>query len=1002
MERYIFAVYSFLFQMFGAMEEIAVGTFVAALSAVKREKIETFEVEGFGLDVELGQDGMCLAPDPEHDDPGSQVSLYPLRQLVSASAGFTKWLLNAKDIPCNCQGLNQKCPRCQGTGTAKDRYVVKQPTLPIEAERTTVIAVLLDQIRNIIKAGKYNYMVFCPKGNPSMYLMTMDALRELVGNLEDGKAIKRAGYFAGYSLFENTSKSHVVRVAILKDEDWLNGQLQWNVKMALNLDAHAIRLLSSTILKGSARSISQIELEWAKNLLGIKEQVDGFATHELVKRADSAHIVADHDEYYVIEFDIADLMIVNPPLKPGFPGLGLSLWKYGKLGIMMNKMVIGSLKANESVRLLKEAMGGYYTSECKVLGVKMPEEGSDKNTSQFHFPIPTLKDSQFEWRNPKDKNSWDQMWKRFYRYLLNNILKIEVDGLKSIVASCSIVVDAYECAYHLQHEGEQVAFTILPDSNIRTELGKISMEAAIENKAKGFVLQKDPASSIRHFIHLTPIGAKSMLRFLVTGLVDIYEDDTPILCGKGSVIISSVTMQERMCVQDFDGDQPKLMYLDIECCPPCPEPVDWVKQFVTKEADKAKVNLVTEQEQLEYYSNMMMTVVAARQAIAPMVLGSLAGYIEMVVRAFQDKRLDGFPVAGWDQIQRLLSAIAEIYAIKKEKSMADAADKKTGWLWVDMFLDLFVEAKDMIPLYRESTPMEKSRSSLIRNLIRPSGEILVEDETGEMTSVKSSAPYDILKTLCSNARKAKFIAEGIRKYFPSIELTSQFDTVTIQRKMAQPVNTKATKLSEMHSDVQKQKYIFDKMIDNVLSTMGLTKTSGVYLRLDKAAREFITEIREGMKEVMSEFPDTEDSIEKTAMIHESQAYAMQILIDEGLCKLNPDKPWISGESLDSDREFLFALLVGSKDMSYQSREREGERIVEDGRKSSFNKCTAEGIRRCIMGYFATVELLTLDDFYGDGDTRIIKEISGYRLPLWVGEDQVEVFDNLDTEQHDIL
>jgi hypothetical protein len=556
-------------------------------------------------------------------------------------------------------------------------------------------------------------------------------------------------------------------------------------------------------------------------------------------------------------------------------------------------------------------------------------------------------------------------------------------------------------AWHLQHpEGGQKAFCIFPDSPVRTELGKLTMEEAISDLTKGFVLQKDPASSIRHFIHVVPLGQKAMLRFLITGIAEEIAGDMPILCGKGSVIISSTTMQDRMCVQDFDGDQPKLMYLPIQNCPPCPAPIDWVKQFVAKDTS-TKVNLVTEQEQLEYYSNMMLTVLAARQAIAPMVLGSLSGYIEMVVRAYQDKRLEGFAVAGWDQIQCLLSAIAEIYAIKKEKSMADAADKKTGWLWVDMFLDLFIEAKEMIPLFRESTPIERSRSSLIRNLIRPSGEIQIEDETGEITSVKSNTPYDILKTLCVNARKGKFIADGIKRYFPALSLTCQFDTVTIQRKSVQPVNTKAEKLSEMHSDVQKQKYIFDKMIENVLSTWGLTRTSGIYLQLDKAAREFIHEIREGMKEVMSEFPDTEDSIEKTAMIHESQSYAIQILVDLCICTVDPEKPWIAGSGLDSDNEFLFALLVGSKDMAYQSREREGERIVEDGRKSSFNKCTAEGIRRCIMGYFATVELLTLDDFDKSGDTRLIKDISGYRLPLWVGEDQIEIFEP-GFEIHDIL
>jgi hypothetical protein len=152
----------------------------------------------------------------------------------------------------------------------------------------------------------------------------------------------------------------------------------------------------------------------------------------------------------------------------------------------------------------------------------------------------------------------------------------------------------------------------------------------------------------------------------------------------------------------------------------------------------------------------------------------------------------------------------------------------------------------------------------------------------------------------------------------------------------------------------------------------------------------MVEIREGIKEVMSEFDPSDDSIEKLEMVRESQEYAVDIMVGEGLCERNNETPWIAGKGLDPDREYLFALIVGIKDMQYVSREIDGDRIVEDGKRSSFNKCTAEGLRRCILGYFGTLAAMTVGDFYGNGDTTRLADVSGFNVPFWVGDIELDL------------
>jgi hypothetical protein len=986
MANYIFNLFYMLMSVLGNVAE----GFTAKLTAKKLAKLKMVRISSLQLDVELDDDGMCIPPSDDGKDKGSLARLSRADTNVSLAAGLTDWLLTAHDIECACNGANPKCVRCNGTGTGKDVEYLKGQTLPDERERTTTIAVMADAVRRNIKEGKWKHMLLVTKGN-QMFLCTAAALERLVGETADGKAIKRAGYFAGYYLYDNLSDSQRVRVAILKEEDDFNGQLMWNVEMALDLEAHAIRLLEETIVKGSARSVCSLENAWGKKIMGIVEDdVIGVATHELIKRVAKSDIVKDCGHYYIIEFDIADLKIVNPPLKQGFPGLGLSLWKYGIEGLKMNKMITGGIRQLKALKLLKRAIAGDYEAESTVLGVKMPKEGDPSAQSPFYLSIPGIKDGNFVWKTPKDKQSWSLIWNRFYKYMMNNILRIEMDGLKGMVASCSIVLDAYEHAYHLQNPGKQVAFAFFPDQPVRTSTGKISMEDALNNDYKQFVMIKNPTSSIRQFTTLTLVGAESMLRFLLTGIVDILEDDEPILSGKGALVISSNTMQHRNCVQDFDGDQPVLAYFDKECCPVVPEPIDWLTEFATKESNK-KVNLATEQEKLEYYSDLMMTIIAARQAIAPMVLGSLAGYVEVIVRAFNDKVLGNYSSSVWDKGQRLLSAIAEIYAIKKEKSMADAADKKQGWLWVDMFLELYIEGKEMIPVRRKTTKMEAKRSALIRNLVRPKGESVVENpETGEYENVASADKYDIMKTLVRNAKLAINMPPMIKDFFPALHLMCQFNDVNVQMHRRQPVNPRAANLIEMGSDMQLQQAILKRTLEYCLTSMSITKMSGTYVTLEKAAREFITEIREGIKEVMGEFDSADDSIEKLEMIRESQTYATNIMVEEGLCEANEETPWIPGKGLGSDREYLFALLVGIKDMQYVSRENlEGERTIEDGKRSSFNRVTAEGMRRLILGYFGTVATLTINDFVGNGDMRAMSDFPGFDVPKWVGDVELE-------------
>jgi hypothetical protein len=94
------------------------------------------------------------------------------------------------------------------------------------------------------------------------------------------------------------------------------------------------------------------------------------------------------------------------------------------------------------------------------------------------------------------------------------------------------------------------------------------------------------------------------------------------------------------------------------------------------------------------------------------------------------------------------------------------------------------------------------------------------------------------------------------------------------------------------------------------------------------------------------------------------------------------------------------MLVGIKDMAYyQVSDGEGGRKIKDGKKSSFNKCTSEGVRRCILGYYATVEAMSVHDILNNGDTRRIGSLPGFSLPHWLHTDEIELFnvDGFDTE-----
>jgi hypothetical protein len=1010
MENYVYMLYNLLFLVMGKIEQAAKEAFVATLVFAEKIAVKSDIVNGFHLDFELDDNGLAIPPD--EDDLGTQVSLVAGKVRVSEAGGFIAWLKRAKDIPCNCKGENEECPRCglgidEGShrGTAKDRYAIKQPALPVEKERTTIMAILLDQIRNIIKDDVgYNYMVFCPKGNTTMYLCTMSSMEELAGDGSDGKLLKRLGYFTGYNLYTNNSESKLVRVAILKEEEWFNGQLMWNVMMGLKLAAHAIRLLKDTIVKGSARSVCYIENEWGKKLFGIVgDDICGIGTHELIKRVAKSDIIRDCGHYYVLEFNVKDLIIVNPPLNKGLPGLGLSLWKYGGFGKILNKLVTGGFFQSCAIRHLSEAMSGNYDHQAHVLGTKLPKQGEESYRSSFSFAVPVIEQGVFSWRNPKDEKSWRDMWKRFYSYLLFKIQRIDLNGFKGIVASCSIVIDAYQEMYDLTYLNDRKIFCVMPDEKVFTDLGKISMEEACMDSDKGFLFAKDPMSSIRQVVTITPIGCKSLLHFLLFGTVVLYLDDQPVLTGKGSIIVPSKLMQEIMCIQDFDGDQPKVFWVEKEFLLPVPAPVDWVAEFVPKEkGNSKKVNLQTEQEKLEYYSDLMLTIVAARQAIAPMVLGSLAGYIELVIRAYNDGRLLKFPLEGWDKIQRLLSAIAEIYAIKKEKSMADSEDKKDGWLWVDMFLDLYNEAKSMIPEFRETRKMEKKMAAAIRGIIRPIGELAVEnEETGEVDLLKSSDPYYILKTLVSKVKMVATLPQGIKDYFPSLELTAGLGNVVLMRPSKQSPKPGAECIADMTSDVQKQQAVFKRMLDYYLHSADMSRFSGVFIELDQAAAAFVKEVRQGVVDVINEFPEGDESLERTEMIRENQTWALDILTDLGLCERHATKEWVAGKGLDSDREYLFAMLVGIKDMAYyHAPDGDGGKKVKDGKKSSFNKCTAEGVRRCILGYYATVEAMSVDDFLNNGDTRRIGSLEGFHLPHWLHTEEIEFFDvdGFDTEE----
>jgi hypothetical protein len=105
-------------------------------------------------------------------------------------------------------------------------------------------------------------------------------------------------------------------------------------------------------------------------------------------------------------------------------------------------------------------------------------------------------------------------------------------------------------------------------------------------------------------------------------------------------------------------------------------------------------------------------------------------------------------------------------------------------------------------------------------------------------------------------------------------------------------------------------------------------------------------------------------------------------------RIDESKPWVIHNGTRTTREFLLALLVGIKDMSY-GRDITGKLV--DGKRSTFNRMTPKGIRLCIFAYFRAIESMTVGEINGTDDTRLFRDLDGYKRPEWLADQRIHYF-----------
>jgi ribosomal protein S20 len=417
-------------------------------------------------------------------------------------------------------------------------------------------------------------------------------------------------------------------------------------------------------------------------------------------------------------------------------------------------------------------------------------------------------------------------------------------------------------------------------------------------------------------------------------------------------------------------------------------PAQWEKEFAEAIPEDNQV-LVTEQDILEYYSNLMIAVFAARQAIGPMVKSALRTYALRIYQAIKNGNINRWTLEKSNELQKILSAVSEILAIKMEKSFASVKNTFTGWLWVDMSKEFAKKASDFVGVLNNVSKGDMKVVSTLMNYISPRGKVSIySEENDEWLQEDSSHPFDVLRTFVSEVKTKFKMVEPLMPWFPYLYFVRRFANVNVQKKVHQGVIPKRDGVeAEYHtlrSDVQKQHMIFSKMLDAFMSSNNILIGSELYIKYENAATAFVREVRRNLLEIAQMFEGEDPAnLEKQAYTHHVFTEVMQIIIDLGIASANESHPWNIGDGKNADMEFFFALLVATKDFAYQRREDgDGYRFV-DGKKSSFNRVTRTGIEMCVKGYYEVIANQPLSFFDGGDDETLLKDTPNFSLPYWV-------------------
>lgn len=923
------------------------------------------------------------------------------------SGGLVNFLSKPKQIPCFCKGNNKSCHFCSGGGMTYDRWLVQVPRL-VGNESTALTVACLLQIRKLAeqKIG-FNYIMIVQKGG-GVILATLDAFREIDPNLEEGKLIKRFGYYVGNFMWKNTSMPTTLKMLALKDEAKWNGLTLANIEITLNKVAYegvAIRDYNGKVLKGTVRGIDKAELLMSLRLLqnkygyaGVEAlDVDAICTEEMIKVAPKV-LIADTEKYSVFEVNIADWLAVAPPVSKGRPSIGLTIWKYGIEGLKLAKLIINNLSTLKSGKMLSKALGGHYESECRILNVSMPDPEDDNQISGFNMPILRVNGDKYEWANPKDEVSLKKMFDRFLSFYRQNILRVETQGAKEILISSSILMEDFQdlaFKYHEEQGLERALYAVVPDQEVFTDNGVISMLDALSNPKMGFIMKKDPAGSILQFLPITPITVAQWTHYIEHGeFIPAEEGDEEfVLCKRGAILVSSI-FRWMMCLPDLDGDKCALIYIDRTMMPSCPPVTDWDTMWADN-IKTEKPNLTNDWEVQCYVTNMMINVVCARGAIGPIVRGGVAAAVERTAYGILTGNIRKMTADMWLYLQQLWIGISEIMGIKKEKTLADAKQRFTSFVdVVDMVRKFYEEgytiskgSKMPDPEMDEQAASAQYMREVYMSLVSPKGEEYMEDEeTGELELVSTMEPRSVLETLIVKAQDIdEIFPKAFREFFPLTDLVRRFKSTKIQDIEEQQVASVAGIPEEdrlyysLTSDSQKQNWVFHRALQFFI--LDHPRAQMVIDRYRTAANLFVKANRQAIKLVYDEF-GTERSLEKLNFKRSLMEQVISIPIQLGFVHRHPEKPWTYGEVVMKNNATLFALLVGIADTQYISEGYDGYRQLRDGQRTSFNKCPKSDV---INVYLAAYANSPIDDFDGSGRTEKVNTLKGFKFPYWVTE-----------------